>query len=341
MFLKLWIQIFFRLQLEATKRELIQQKKQQYIRENAVLSEQVEKLKTELISLEKRNGKQQIPIPGDAVAEVVEKSSIIAPTTPISLSSEAQSKPTQAKEKKPKKEKSKAAPETTSDGGSGKKDEDVHVGLLDMRIGKIVEITQHPDADSLYLEKIDCGENTPRTVISGLVKHVPIDEMKDRLVVVLCNLKPAKMRGIISEAMVMCASTPEKVEVLSPPNGSIPGDLVYCEGYERNAPSQLNPKKKIFETVAVDLKTNSDLIGCYKDKPLYVPNKGNITSKSLKNVNIKWKVNKFYEYNEYFRVIMNYTFIFYLKLNTVDILTKCYNYNKLIIKMKQILKKKW
>lgn len=110
-----------KIELEATKRELIQQKKQQYIRENAVLSEQVEKLKTELISLEKRNGKQQIPIPGDAVAEVVEKSSIIAPTTPISLSSEAQSKPTQAKEKKPKKEKSKAAPETTSDGGSGKK----------------------------------------------------------------------------------------------------------------------------------------------------------------------------------------------------------------------------
>ena len=71
--------------------------------------------------------------------------------------------------------------------------------------------SKHPDADALYVEEIDCGEEKPRTVISGLVKFIPEPEMQDRLVVVLCNLKPSKMRGILSEAMVMCASTPEKV----------------------------------------------------------------------------------------------------------------------------------
>lgn len=78
---------------------------------------------------------------------------------------------------------------------------------LDIRVGKIVEVSKHPDADSLYVEKIDLGEDKPRTIVSGLVNFIPIEEMQDRLVVVLCNLKPAKMRGIESQGMVLCAST--------------------------------------------------------------------------------------------------------------------------------------
>jgi len=62
--------------------------------------------------------------------------------------------------------------------------------------------------------------------VSGLVKSVPLDQMQNRMAVLLCNLKPAKMRGVTSEAMVMCAVTPEKTEILSPPAGAVPGDLV-------------------------------------------------------------------------------------------------------------------
>ena len=39
---------------------------------------------------------------------------------------------------------------------------------------------------------VDVGEGEPRTILSGLVKHVPIEEMMDRMVIVMCNLKPAK-----------------------------------------------------------------------------------------------------------------------------------------------------
>jgi tRNA-binding EMAP/Myf-like protein len=56
--------------------------------------------------------------------------------------------------------------------------------------------------------------------------------MQNRMVVILANLKPAKMRGILSEAMVMCASTPEKVEILTPPAGAVPGDIVSVPGFE-------------------------------------------------------------------------------------------------------------
>lgn len=65
---------------------------------------------------------------------------------------------------------------------------------------------QHPDADSLYLERIDVGEPEPRTVVSGLVAYVSQEELQDRTVLLLCNLKPQKMRGIESQAMLLCAS---------------------------------------------------------------------------------------------------------------------------------------
>ena len=50
------------------------------------------------------------------------------------------------------------------------------------------------------------GEAEPRTVVSGLVQFAPREELQDRLVVVLCNLKPQKMRGIESQGMLLCAS---------------------------------------------------------------------------------------------------------------------------------------
>jgi aminoacyl tRNA synthase complex-interacting multifunctional protein 1 len=114
-----------------------------------------------------------------------------------------------------------------------------------------------------------------------------VEELQNRLVVVLCNLKPVNMRGITSEAMVMCASTPEKVEVLLPPVGSIPGDEIHVAGFPRVPDSVLNPKKKIFESVAPDLKTNTDRIAMYKGNAFTVPGKGVVTAPSLVGVSIK------------------------------------------------------
>lgn len=95
------------------------------------------------------------------------------------------------------------------------------------------------------------------------------------------------MRGITSEAMVMCASSKDKVEVLSPPPGAVPGDLVQCEGFNRNPDAVLNPKKKIFETCAPDLLTNNNKEACYKNAPLFIPGKGKITAQTLAGVNVK------------------------------------------------------
>jgi aminoacyl tRNA synthase complex-interacting multifunctional protein 1 len=87
--------------------------------------------------------------------------------------------------------------------------------MVDLRVGKIVDVQRHPDADSLYVEQIDVGEPEPRTVVSGLVKYVPIEEMRGKLLVAVCNLKPASMRGVKSFAMVLCVGPSPDEEVLS------------------------------------------------------------------------------------------------------------------------------
>jgi len=58
----------------------------------------------------------------------------------------------------------------------------VDISRLNMKVGKIIKCEKHPDADALYLETIECGEEKPRQVISGLVKFIPIDQMENRMV---------------------------------------------------------------------------------------------------------------------------------------------------------------
>ncbi|GAA57560.1 methionyl-tRNA synthetase cytoplasmic [Clonorchis sinensis] len=143
----------------------------------------------------------------------------------------------------------------------------VDVGRLDMRIGRIVEVSRHPDADSLYVEKVDLGEGRLRTVVSGLVKFVQLEELQNRMGIFMCNLKPAKMRGVESEAMLMCASAPETgvVEPLVIGSEDVNlGDPVIVPGFEHNPDSQLNPKKKIFEQVKPDLRVDQDGYATYK-----------------------------------------------------------------------------
>jgi len=162
----------------------------------------------------------------------------------------------------------------------------VDIGRLDMRVGLIRTAKKHPDADSLYVEEVDVGEDKPRTVISGLVKFIAEPDMQNRRAILLCNLKPSKMRGIMSEAMVMCASTPEKVEILTPPTNAKIGDPVEVEGFVRRPDAQLNPKKKIFEAIAPDLKVSGDKVATYKGIPWTV-NGEHCTSQTLIDVQVK------------------------------------------------------
>eukprot|EP01024_Parvocaulis_polyphysoides_P009937 TRINITY_DN13250_c0_g1_i1.p1 TRINITY_DN13250_c0_g1~~TRINITY_DN13250_c0_g1_i1.p1 ORF type:complete len:282 (+),score=42.48 TRINITY_DN13250_c0_g1_i1:62-847(+) len=167
---------------------------------------------------------------------------------------------------------------------------EVPISVLDIRVGKVLEVAPHPDADSLYVETIDMGEEEPRTIVSGLVKYVPMDEMKDRLVIVLANLKPRNMRGIKSFGMLLCASDQahENVDPLIPPADSTIGERIYFgEINDQNEPESPNKvqKKKMWEVLQPELKTNQSGEAQWKGQTMMTAN-GVVTSSKIMNGNI-------------------------------------------------------
>ncbi len=63
---------------------------------------------------------------------------------------------------------------------------------IDLRVGHVLKVDKHPQADALYVEEIDVGEEKPRQVVSGLVKHMAAEDLQGKFVILVCNLKPAK-----------------------------------------------------------------------------------------------------------------------------------------------------
>ncbi|KAB1213659.1 putative methionine--tRNA ligase [Morella rubra] len=165
---------------------------------------------------------------------------------------------------------------------------EISISRLDVRVGLITSAQKHPDADSLYVETIDVGEGQTRTVVSGLVKYIPLEEMQNRKVCVLCNLKPATMRGIKSQAMVLAASNSDytKVELVDPPKSAQVGERITFPGFDGEPDNVLNPKKKVWETLQVNLHSNTELVACYKDIPL-TTSAGVCTVSSITNGSIR------------------------------------------------------
>lgn len=161
---------------------------------------------------------------------------------------------------------------------------------MDIRVGRVVELCKHSDLAE-YAIKVDVGEDEPRTVVSNLLNFMSSDDLEKLEVVVLCNLKPAKIKGVLSTGLVLCASIdkPSQLEHLLPPEGSKPGDRIVVEGYESGEPDEfLNPKKKIWEKLQVDFKTNDNLFAVWQENKLISKVNGNpVTAKSLKNASIK------------------------------------------------------
>lgn len=75
---------------------------------------------------------------------------------------------------------------------------------LDMRIGKITEVKDHPDADKLYILQIDVDKES-RQVVSGVKEYYTEEDLLGKKVVILMNLEPIKLRGVESEGMLLAA----------------------------------------------------------------------------------------------------------------------------------------
>jgi methionine--tRNA ligase beta chain len=156
-------------------------------------------------------------------------------------------------------------------------------GMLDVRVGKIVEAWEHPDSDKLWVEKIDVGEvevegegeeaketPAPRQIASGLRAHyATAADLEGRAVIVVCNLKEAKLGGVPSNGMVLCASGDDgTVAFVEPPAGAAPGERIVVEGIMEDpaSPNKVK-KKKLMEKSAEELRA-VDNVACYRGVPL-------------------------------------------------------------------------
>ena len=93
---------------------------------------------------------------------------------------------------------------------------EITIEALDLRIGEIEEIEDHPDAEKLYVMKVNFGDEA-RQLVAGLKTYYAKEEMQGRKIVVVMNLKPAKLRGIESRGMLLAAEDKEGVvSLLSP-----------------------------------------------------------------------------------------------------------------------------
>uniref|UniRef100_A0AAY5ESX9 tRNA-binding domain-containing protein n=1 Tax=Electrophorus electricus TaxID=8005 RepID=A0AAY5ESX9_ELEEL len=148
------------------------------------------------------------------------------------------------------------------------------VSRLDLRIGRILAVRKHPESESLNVQEVDVGEPTPRTVVTGLANHVLPEQLQDSLAVLLCNVRLVKVRGVQSQARVLCAVNQTKMEPLAPPPGAQPGDRVTFQNYPGEAERELNPKQRVWERLLPDLHTDSRGVATYRGVAFEVRGKG-------------------------------------------------------------------
>ena len=96
-----------------------------------------------------------------------------------------------------------------------------------LRIGRVVEASDHPDADKLILLKVDLGDEQ-RQICAGLRGHYTAEQLLGMNLVIVTNLAPRMMRGIESQGMLLAAVSADRsrVVVLSPESAIEPGCAV-------------------------------------------------------------------------------------------------------------------
>jgi methionine--tRNA ligase beta chain len=96
-----------------------------------------------------------------------------------------------------------------------------------LRVAKVLEAEEHPNADKLLVLKVDLGDEQ-RQIVAGLKKHYAPADLVGRNIVVVTNLAPRKMRGLESQGMLLaaCTENESQVVVISPADNVPPGTTV-------------------------------------------------------------------------------------------------------------------
>jgi methionyl-tRNA synthetase len=100
-------------------------------------------------------------------------------------------------------------------------------GRIDLRVGLVTAAEPMPKSDKMLQLTVDLGEAQPRTIVAGIAQSYPATALVGERVVVVANLKPAKLRGVRSEGMVLAAGdAPDTLRLVTVPDGLPPGSRV-------------------------------------------------------------------------------------------------------------------
>lgn len=97
---------------------------------------------------------------------------------------------------------------------------------LQFRVGKIVTAQDHANAERLLVLTVDIGEAAPRQVVAGIKGSYQAADLIGKHVVVVANLKPAMLRGVESQGMVLAASDGMVFALVAPERPIPPGSQV-------------------------------------------------------------------------------------------------------------------
>jgi len=96
---------------------------------------------------------------------------------------------------------------------------------LDLRVALVKSVQEHPNAQKLYVLRIDIG-GEERQIVAGLRPYYTPEQLTGRRIVVVCNLEPAMLRGVQSQGMLLAAQDGGRVMALQPDSDAAPGAKV-------------------------------------------------------------------------------------------------------------------
>jgi methionine--tRNA ligase beta chain len=138
---------------------------------------------------------------------------------------------------------------------------------VEFKVGLIKSVINHPNSNenSLYICEIDFNSKTTYTVVSNLAKYMDIKELIDKKVVVITNMKPSKIRGIMSEGMILCSfignDYNKQISILKPPCDAEIGEILTIEDKAAPQPDIVLKSKtaqECFKRVMSCMSVNTD-----------------------------------------------------------------------------------
>jgi len=82
-----------------------------------------------------------------------------------------------------------------------------------LRVGRVIEASEHPNADKLLVLKVDLGDHQ-RQLCAGIKGHYTPEQLVGRNLIVVSNLAPRMMRGVESQGMLLAASSSDRTRVI-------------------------------------------------------------------------------------------------------------------------------